>query len=146
MARKGRTRWWQPTNEVPSPRLIRRVRGTILLLWAALLFVGVPRFVSQATGILQVQPPGPSRNAALRDLGAEAVIVLVAVPFVVLGVFGYGVLPRRNAAITGGPLFDVAWRPSKRRGKSNGPADRPMPNKPLQPPSDQRERANSKRQ
>jgi hypothetical protein len=109
---RDRTRW-RLTDEKPSPRFLRWVRGTILVLWAVVLLVGVPRVVNQASEILQ-SPPSPSRSQALRDLAAEAVVFMVAIPFTALAIFGFGIVPRKNAAITGGPWFVSVWRTSRR--------------------------------
>ena len=86
------------------------MRATILGVWALVLFVGVPGVIRDARAILESQPPGVTRNAALRDLVAETVVNLVALPFIALSIFGYGVFPRNNAAVTGGPWFVSAWR------------------------------------
>jgi len=106
-----------PPDAPPSRRFIWWVRCVILTLWAVLLVVGVPNVVSQADGILASKPPGPVRSQELRNLVAEAIIVYVAMPFIVLGVFGFGVIPRRNAATTGRPWFDLGWRSSGRSAR-----------------------------
>jgi hypothetical protein len=91
---------------------------TILALWVVVLLVGVPSAVRDASGILQSQPPGAAHNQALRDLAAKSVVLFVAVPVMVLGIFGYGVMPRKSAPILGGSLFVSMWRPL-RRGRSS---------------------------
>jgi hypothetical protein len=105
------TPWWMPTNDPPTPGQLRGVRRIILVGWAIVLLFGVPKVASQAADILRLQPPGAARNQALRDLAAEAFAGLVAAPFVVLGIFGYGIVPRGKSAT--GPPYVPGWRAPK---------------------------------
>jgi len=112
MNEKGpkRTPWWRYSDQPPSARFLWWVRGVILVAWAIVLFLGVPNTVREANRIRASRPPGVARSQELRDLVVETVILYVAVPFVVLGIFGFGVVPRHNSPMTGRPLFDVLWR------------------------------------
>jgi len=104
--------WWMPTNDPPTAGELRGVRRIILVAWAIVLLFGVPNVASQAADILRLQPPGATRNQALRDLAAEAFAGLVAAPFAVLGIFGYGIVPRGKSLV--GPPFVPGWRAPKR--------------------------------
>ena len=85
------------SDDRPSSRFFWWVRGVILALWAGLLVAGVPGVVTKAKTVLSSQTPGPARSQELRNLAVESIIIFIAVPPVVLGVFGFGVIPRRGA-------------------------------------------------
>jgi hypothetical protein len=116
MRKKRPARWWQLTDEPPNPTFLRWVRVVILIVWAAVLVVGIPDTVSEARSILAF-PPSEIRRAALETLVIESIVKLVAMPFVVLAVFGFGVFPRNvvNVWSTGGPPFVPLWRSVKNR-------------------------------
>ena len=118
-----RTSWWRYSDQPPSARFLLWMRGVILVVWAVALLFGVPKVVTEANGILASKPSGVVRSQELRNLVVETVIVYVAVPFIVLGIFGFGVVPRRNSAMTGQTLFDVSWRPSRRARRKTKDGD-----------------------
>jgi len=58
---------------------------------------------------------GSTRRDAMVDLIVSVLMVDVAVPLGALAMFGYGVVPRRNALITGEPPFHLSWDEAKRK-------------------------------
>src|ERR1044071_252453 len=119
-----RTPWWRYSDQPPSARFLFWVRCVILAVWAVALLFGVPNVVKDASGILASKSSGVVRRQELRNLVVETVIVYVAVPFIVLGIFGFGIVPRRNSAMTGQTRFDVLWRPSRRVRRQTKDGDR----------------------
>jgi len=60
-------------------------------------------------------PSGSTRRDAVVDLIVNVLMVDVAVPLGALAMFGYGVMPRKNALITGEPPFQLSWDEAKRK-------------------------------
>jgi hypothetical protein len=71
----------------------------------------------------QVPSPSEIRRAALETLIIESIVKLVAVPFVVLAIFGFGAFPRNivNVWSTGGPPVVPLWRSLKKRRHTRKP-------------------------
>lgn len=99
------------------------MRCSILVLWTVVLLFGVPSVVKEANAILASKPPGPVRSQELRDLVVQALVIFVAAPFIALAIFGFGVIPRRGAAMTGGRSFDVLWRSRRRTRRQTKSTD-----------------------
>jgi hypothetical protein len=104
------------TDDPPSPRFVRWVRGVIISIWAIVLFAQGPGVFAQLRMILSSMPPGASRRAALESVLQDAGVSFLCVPLVALAIFGFGVFPRRAADVwsTGGPWFVPLWRSSKK--------------------------------
>src|SRR5262245_46856453 len=67
--------------------------------------------------------PDPERNAAIRGLAFEALVLLIVVPLFLFVVLGYGIGLHPAAWLTGRPWFSAWWhprhgrKPRRRRGR-----------------------------
>jgi uncharacterized RDD family membrane protein YckC len=100
------------------------VRRIIVVLWVIFVAIAFPPAIKETRAILQ-RPPSAHRSDALRDHIAVSLFAMVAAPLMALAIFGYGVAPRKNAGVTGGPLFVTLWRNRKDRSSKKKSGDRP---------------------
>jgi hypothetical protein len=90
------------------------MRRVIVAGWVLTVLVSAPSFVQEGRRI-SAMASGSTRRDALMDLIVSVLMVDVAMPLGALAMFGYGVVPRRNALITGEPPFQLSWDEAKRK-------------------------------
>jgi hypothetical protein len=83
----------------------------------ALVLLEGPDFIRRFNHIRATTAPGFDRSGAFQHLVADAGVELVALPGLLLAMFGYGVGVDRTAVFTGGPWFRNWWPPTATKPK-----------------------------
>jgi len=85
-----------------------------------LLLLEGPDFIGRFNDIRTSALPAFDRSGALEKLVADGLVELVALPALLLAMFGYGVSLDRTAVFGGGPWFRHWWpaKATKRKKRS----------------------------
>jgi len=105
--------WQRFLADRPSPTFIRWVRWILFLWWVVLLLLEGPDFIRRFHEIRATSVSGFDRSAALQRLVVDGLTELVALPLVILAMFGYGIAIDRVTMISGGPWFRTWWGSSR---------------------------------
>src|SRR2546422_8340142 len=99
MTRSRRLDWHTFLSGGPSPGFIRWCRRLLFGWWILMLALEGPRAMEDLRGVAQM-PPGSQRSQAMERVLIDTGTTLVALPLLLVGMLGYGVLPGRLPGAT----------------------------------------------